>query len=148
MKFAAAALSVVATFAAVAGERQLKFERLPAAVQTAAKEQTKGATIVGASTETENGKTTYEVETTSNGKTRDLEFDKTGALLVSEDEVDLDSLPAAAKAAIQKRAAGGTIAKVEKVTAGSAVSYEAAIRTKAGKKTEFGVNPDGSPHKE
>jgi uncharacterized membrane protein YkoI len=148
MRFAFAALAAALIVPGLQAEKKLKFEQLPAAVQTAAKEQTKGATIVGVSKETEKGKTTFEVETKMNGKGRDLAFDKTGALLVSEDEVDLDSLPAAAKAAIQKRAAGGTVAKVEKVTAGSTISYEAAIRTKAGKNTEFGVNADGTPHKE
>jgi len=69
-------------------------------------------------------------------------------VIETEDEVDLDSIPAAAKAAIQKRATGGAITKVEKLTAGSTVSYEAAIKTKAGRNIEVGVNADGTPHKE
>ena len=47
------------------------------------------------SKETENGKTTYEAETTVNGKSRDVSFDKTGAIVAVEQEVDLDSIPAA-----------------------------------------------------
>jgi uncharacterized membrane protein YkoI len=140
------AFCLLFAFTAFAAEKKIKLETLPATLQTAIKEQTKGATIGGISAETEKGKTTYEVETTLNGKSRDLVFDKTGAVLETEDEVDLDSLPAAAKAALQKRAAAGTITKVEKLTAGSNVSYEAAISTKSGKKIEVGVNADGSPH--
>ncbi|HVW12071.1 MAG TPA: hypothetical protein VHC90_26010 [Bryobacteraceae bacterium] len=136
------------TIAAFAADTKVKLENLPPAVQAAVKEQTKNATLVGLSTEKENGKTTYEVETKVNGKSRDLELDKTGALLETEDEVDINTIPAAAKAALQKRAGAGTITKVEKVTAGSSISYEAAIRTKAGKSTEAAVNADGTPHKE
>ena len=140
--------TLVLALAALAAEKKVKLESLPAAIQAAIREQTKGATLVGVSTEVENGMTTYEVETKINGKSRDLELDPSGKVVEAEDEVDLDSIPPAAKAALQKRAAGGAILKVEKLTAGSSVSYEAAIKTKAGKKIEAGVNADGSPHKE
>ena len=131
-----------------AAENKVKLENLPPAVQAAVKEQTKNATLLGLSTEKEKGKTMYEVETQVNGKGRDLMLDETGKVVETEEEVDIDSIPAAAKAAIQKRAAGGTVTKVEKLTAGSAISFEAAIKTRAGKNIEVGVNADGSPHKE
>jgi uncharacterized membrane protein YkoI len=136
------------TGSGLAAEKKVKLESLPPAVQLAVKEQTKDSTLVGVSTEKEKGKTMYEVETKVNGKSRDLVLDGTGAVMEVEEEVDLDSIPAAAKAAIQKRAGSGTITKVEKLTAGSTVSYEAAIQTKAGRKIEVGVNADGTPHKE
>jgi uncharacterized membrane protein YkoI len=133
---------------AFAADTKVKLESLPPAVQAVVKEQTKNATLVGLSTEKEKGKITYEVETTVNGKSRDLVLDKTGAILETEDQVELSTIPAAAQAALQKRAGTGTITKVEKLTAGSSVSYEAAIKTKAGKNTEAAVNADGTPHKE
>src|SRR6185312_15566132 len=137
---------VVALFAATmpAAEKTVKLENLPPAVQAAVKEQTKNSTLVGLSTEKEKGKTTYEVETKVNGKSRDLILDQTGAILETEDEVDIDTIPAAAKAALQKRAGVGTITKVEKLTAGSSVSYEAAIKTRGGKMIEASVNADGT----
>jgi uncharacterized membrane protein YkoI len=140
----------LAVFAAsvLAAEKKVALESLPPAVHAAVKEQTKNATLVGVSTEKEKGRTTYEVETKVNGKSRDVVLSQTGALMEVEEEVDLDSIPAPAKAAIRKRAAGGVIVKVEKLTAGAAVSYEAAIKTKAGKNIEVGVNADGTPHKE
>jgi uncharacterized membrane protein YkoI len=141
------ALTLFAT-AAFAADTKVKLESLPPAVQAAVKEQTRNATLLGLSTEKEDGKTTYEAETKVNGKSRDVTFDKTGAIVETEDEVDINTIPAAAKAALQKRAGTGTISKVEKVTAGSSVSYEAAIKTKAGKSTEAAVNADGTPHKE
>ncbi len=133
--------------AAAVADTKVKMEDLPAAVQKAVKEQTRSADLVGLSKEVEKGKTMYEVETKVNGKSRDLLLDSTGAVVEVEEEVDLNSVPAAAKAAIEKKAAGGTIKKVETVTKGSAVSYEAAIKTKAGKNIEVGVNADGSVHK-
>ena len=133
--------------AAAVADTKVKMEDLPAAVQKAVKEQTRSADLVGLSKEVEKGKTMYEVETKVNGKSRDLLLDSTGAVVEVEEEVDLSSVPAAAKAAIEKKAAGGTIKKVETVTKGSSVSYEAAIKTKAGKNIEVGVNADGSVHK-
>jgi uncharacterized protein with beta-barrel porin domain len=140
--------AVVFAGSMLAGETKVKLENLPPAVQAAVKEQTKNATLVGLSTETEKGRTMYEVETKVNGRGRDLLLDQTGAVVETEDEVDLDSIPAPARDAIRKRAAGRTITKVEKLTAGSNVSYEAAIKSKAGKNIEIGVNADGTPHKE
>jgi hypothetical protein len=90
----------------------------------------------------------YEVETKIGGKGHDLLLDQTGVVVETEDEVDIETIPAPAKSAIQKRAAGGTILKVEKVTAGRTISFEATIRTKSGKTVEFAANADGTPHQE
>jgi uncharacterized membrane protein YkoI len=144
VNFAAVSLLLIP---ALSADTKVKMADLPPAVQAAVKEQTKTATLVGLSKETENGKTTYEAETTVNGKSRDVSFDKTGAIVAVEQEVDLDSLPAAAKTAIQKKIGTGALKKVESVTEGKSTSYEATI-VKAGKSSEVGVNADGTPHKE
>ena len=141
-------LATLIACALLAAEKKVKLEDLPAGVQAAVREQTKNATLVGLSSEKENGKTMYEAETKVGGRSRDLLFDQTGALVETEEEVDMEIVPAHAKSAIQKRAAGGTISKVEKVTAGAAISYEAVIRMKSGKTVEYAVNADGTSHKE
>ncbi len=133
---------------AFAAETKVKPSELPAAVQAAMKDQTKGATIVGASKEREHGRMTYEVETKLNGKGRDLTFADNGSLLEIEEEVDLNSIPEAAKEAIEKKAASETIGKVESVTRGSKTSYEADVKTKTGHNREVAVNADGSAHPE
>jgi uncharacterized membrane protein YkoI len=141
-------LLVLLGAAALLAETKVKMEDLPPAVQKAVKEQTRNATLVGLAKEKENGKTMYEVETKVNGKTRDVLLDSTGAVVEVEEQVDLNTVPAAAKTAIEKKAAGGTIEVVETVTKGSApVYYEAQIKTKAGKKVEIAVNADGTLHK-
>ncbi len=132
----------------LAAETNVKPSELPAAVQSAMKDQTKGATILGASKEREHGQMTYEVETKLNGKGRDLTFAENGSLLEVEEEVDLNGIPTPAKEAIEKKASGETIRKVESVTRGSITSYEADVRTKTGRNREVAVNADGSPHKE
>ncbi len=126
---------------------KLKVEDLPTAVQKTVKEQTQHAKLAGLSKEKEGGKTVYELETMVNGKSRDLMIDSAGAILSVEDQVALDSIPLAAQKALQAKTAGGKIAKVETVTEGSEVSYEAAYTSKSGKKAEYAVNADGTPHK-
>ncbi len=130
------------------GEKKITMNALPPAVQTAVREQTKGAEILGFAAEREKGQTVYEAETRKDGKSRDLTFDKNGQLLEVEEEVSLEDLPVAARTALHKQARAGTIKKVESVTRGTAVSYEAALQTKAGRKAEIAVNPDGTPHKD
>jgi hypothetical protein len=144
VNFAAVSLLLIP---ALSADTKVKMADLPVAVQAAVKEQTKTATLVGLVKEVENGKTTYEAETKVNGKGRDVSFDATGAIVAVEQEVDLDSIPAAAKAAIQKKVGTGKLKIVEAVTEGKNVSYEATI-VKAGKSSEVGVNADGTPHKE
>ena len=128
---------------ALASEKSVKMKDLPLPVQRAIQEQTKGTQVKGLAKEVENGKTFYEAETSVNGHGRDLLFDSAGALVEIEEETPLDSIPAPARAAIEKKAAGGKITKVEILTKGQTIVYEAAI-TKGGKKSEIVVAADGS----
>src|SRR5881398_2048169 len=133
--------------AGVVSAQEKKFKRsdLPPAVEKTAAEVSKGATIKGFSKETENGKTTYEVEMVVNGHTKDVEVDANGAVLEIEEEVAMDSLPANVKAGLTAKAAGGKILKVESLTKnGKLVAYEAKVET-AGKRSEVQVGPDGKP---
>src|SRR5437868_9730834 len=126
-----------------AQEKKIKRADLPPAVEKTAAEVSKGATIKGFSKETENGKTTYEVEMVVNGHTKDVEVDASGAVLEIEEEVAMDSLPANVKAGLTAKAAGGKILKVESLTKnGKLVAYEAKVET-AGKRSEVQVGPDG-----
>jgi uncharacterized membrane protein YkoI len=140
------ALGLIGAVGAIAAEKKVKMQDLPPAVQQAVKEQTKTAALLGLTQEVENGKTVYEAETKVNGRGRDVTIDSSGAVLEVEEEVTLDSIPAAARAAIEKEAAGGKITKVETVTKGKTVTYEAAL-TKKGKKSEVSFTADGEPVK-
>jgi hypothetical protein len=63
---------VAAAGLAVGAEKRLEMKDLPPAVQKTVQEQTQGAEIKGLSKETENGRTSYEVETIAGGKHRDF----------------------------------------------------------------------------
>lgn len=128
---------------AFASDKPVKMKDLPPAVQRTVQEQSKGATVRGLSTEVEHGRTIYEVEMTVNGRGKDVSMDASGTVIEVEEEVALGSIPAAARTAIEKAAAGGKIAKVEKVTRGKEIAYEAALR-KDGKRSEVRVSADGS----
>lgn len=136
------AFFVCGTFAQ---EKRIQRSDLPAAVQKTVDEQAKGATIRGFSTETEKGQTIYEAELTVNGHTKDISIDANGNILEIEEQVEFDSLPAAVREGLQKKAGAGKITKVESITkGGKLVAYEAVVRT-GHKRAEVQVGPDGKP---
>jgi len=137
-------LGIGATYA----EKKLGLKDLPPAVQKTVQEQLKGGEIKSISKETEKGVAQYEVESMLNGKHRDFNVDAKGKLLVVEEETDLATIPAPAKAAIEKKAAGGKIDMVETFVRGGETMYEAAYTSKAGKKHEVLVKADGTETKD
>jgi hypothetical protein len=137
--------SLLFTLPALAQEKKLKKSDLPAAVQKTIDENSAGATIVGYSSEVEDGKTMYEVAMKVNGKTKDIAMDATGAIAEIEDGVEFASLPAPVKEGLQKKAGAGKILSVVTLTKkDKLVAYEAVVET-AGKKHEIQVGPDGKP---
>ena len=94
--------------------------------------------------ETEKGKVEYEVEMTVNGHGKDVAMDKNGNVLEVEEQVSIDTLPAAAKAALLARAEGAKIVEIEAVSNkdGKITSYEADV-LKGAKKSEVAVGPNG-----
>jgi len=136
------------TLAAFAAAASLQLKDLPAAVQKTVQETLKGGQIKSISKEKEDGVTQYEVETMLNGKHRDFNVDSKGKLLVVEEETDIATIPAAARAAIEKKAAGGKIGMVELFLRNGETLYEAAFTAKNGKKHEVLVKADGTETKE
>jgi len=137
--------AVIAAGMGFAQEKKIKRSDLPAAVEKTVAEVSKDATIKGFSEQTQNGKTTYEVEMIVKGHTKDVEVEPSGAIFEIEEEIAMDSLPTEVKARLTAKAAGGKILKVESLTKrGHLVAYEAKI-DKAGQKTEIQVGPNGTP---
>jgi len=139
-------LAIVAGLAMAA--KSLAVKDLPPAVQKTVQEQAKGAEIKNISKETEKGVTQYEVETMVNGKHRDFNVDTKGGLVVVEEEIAIDSIPAAARAAIQKKVGAGKLGMVETMTKGADTMYEAAYTGKDGKKHAVLVRADGTETKD
>ena len=127
--------------------KPLQVKDLPTAVQKTVEEQAKGAEIKNITKEKEKGVVQYEVETIVSGKHRDFNVDAKGALIVVEEEVAIDSIPAAARAAILTKVGQGKLGMVESVLQGGATSYEAAYTESGGKKHSVIVKADGTVSK-
>ena len=135
--------------AGTAAAKSLALKNLPPAVQRTVNENLKGGEIKSIGKETEDGVAQYEVETMLNGKHRDFNVDTKGNLVVVEEEISIDAIPAAAKAAILKKVGTGKLRTVEAVQKpGAEPMYEAGYTTRAGKHAEVLVKADGTETKE
>ena len=141
------AVSVVIALAicsvVAAQEKKITRAQLPAAVEKTVARESQGATINGFATEIENGKRLYEVELTVDGHSKDISMDKNGNIVEIEEEVAMDSLPAAVQEGLRKAAGAGTIGKIESLTKrGKLVAYEGHVKNGA-KRSEIQVGPNG-----
>jgi uncharacterized membrane protein YkoI len=135
------------TFTAIAHAQEKKIRRadLPAAVEKTVAAQVQGATVRGFSQEKEKGELFYEAELTVSGHSKDILMDASGGIVEVEEQVALESLPAAVKDGLQAKADKGKILKVESITKHEKlVAYEAVVQTGA-KKAEIQVDADGRP---
>lgn len=124
-------------------ETRIDRSTLPPAVEKTVQQQAQGATIKGFTTEIENGVFEYEAEMIVNGHSKDIAIAKDGTLLEVEEEVAINSLPAAVQKALTTKAAGAKITKVETlIRKGKLVAYEATTQ-KGTKKGEIQVGPNG-----
>ena len=125
--------------------KALQLKDLPASVQKTVQETLKGGAIKSIAKEKEDGIEQYEIESTLNGKSRDFNVAADGRLLVVEEATTLDAIPAAAKAAIQKKVAGGTVTTVETFAKArqAACSTKPSIRTRRANGDDVLVDADG-----
>jgi hypothetical protein len=125
--------------------KSLQLKDLPVAVQKTVQDNLKGGEIKNIGKETEDGIAQYEIETVLNGKARDFNVDVKGKLLVMEEATSIDAIPAAARASILKKVAGGKLGAVETILKpGQPMAYEASYTDKAGKKHAVAVKEDGT----
>jgi hypothetical protein len=143
--FSALLLCAPTALAQEESEKPVRMKDLPSAVQTAVREQSKGATLRGLSQEIKDGQTFYEAELRVKGHTKDVLYDANGKVVEIEEQVAFNALPAAVQAALKKHAGRGRIVLVESITKDNAlVAYEAHIKT--GRRfAEVKVSPDGQP---
>ncbi len=104
------------TFPMLAQKKKIKRSDLPPAVEKVVAQQSQGATIRGFSAEKENGQTLYEAELVVNGHSKDVLIDANGAVMVVEEQVAMDALPALLREALQATAGKGQLLKVEVLT--------------------------------
>jgi len=85
-------VSLCAVTVAAASEKKIPRSALPPAVEKTVQQQAQGATIREFTSETENGKTEYEVEMTVNGHSKDVSIAPDGTVLEVEEAVSFNSL--------------------------------------------------------
>jgi uncharacterized membrane protein YkoI len=129
----------------VAQEKKIKRSDLPPAVEKTVVAQSKGAETRSFSQETEDGQVRYEAELMVNGHSKDIEMDASGAIVEVEEQVAMESLPAAVRDGLQAKAGKGKLIKVESITKhDKLVAYEAQVVT-GGTKSEVQVDANGKP---
>jgi hypothetical protein len=121
-------------------EKEVQLADVPAAVKATIEAQKPGQHPKAVSSEKDNGKTVYEAEFESNGKTSSLNIGENGAVLESETEIAIADLPAAVTAAIKSEFAGATVELAENV---HVEFYEVEVKTE-GKIHEVKILPNGA----
>jgi uncharacterized membrane protein YkoI len=128
---------------AQAQEKKINRAQLPPAVEATVARESAGATIKGFSTEIEHRQKFYEASLVVDGHSKEILIDKNGNVVEVEEEVTMDTLPAAVQDAIKKQAGAGTVSLVESLTKnGTLVAYEAHVKN-GKKRFEIQVGPNG-----
>jgi len=115
---------------------------LPAAIESAFKKAYPTAKITTFSSEKEDGKLQYEVESVDGTTKRDLIYLPDGTLVLAEEQIDAAAVPAAVMTALKARYPKATVTRHEKLTRGTAISYEFALKGAAVSEAE--IAPDGT----
>lgn len=111
---AAAATALAAAAAGGQGEKPLAYKEVPAAVRAAFEKQFPGAKVRGASSETGERGTVYEVECDWRGRPHDITFRADGALVAVEETIPPGEAPAAVMAALRKEFPKALVVRAEK----------------------------------
>jgi hypothetical protein len=139
-----AALALATSVPSSAREQRVKIDDLPAAVKQTVLEVSKGVKLRELTREVENGETFYEAELDVNGRTRDVIMDASGTVVLIEEEVDWNLVPAAVRATIETAAEGRKILFVETLTRNDKIeAYEAHVRKWWWREMEIKVDPEG-----
>ena len=125
-------------------EKKMSLKNLPPAVRATVEAESRNATVKGISSEKENGKTVYELETLVNGRTRDLMIDAAGKVYVVEEQLDVDKAPAPVRAALEAK---GKILILESVLENGTTTYEGQVQPRTGKKITLELDANGKPIK-
>jgi len=121
-------------------EHALREAQVPAAVRDAFHRAYPTARATKYTSEHENGRTIYEVESVDGTVHRDVNFAADGTILETETQVTPAQLPAPVRAAAE--ANGARINKAEVVVVGRDTTYEITIM---GRQGELKVTKDGHP---
>jgi hypothetical protein len=117
-------------------------DSLPQAVASAFRQAYPAAHILHVSKERRAGKIVYEIESRDGDTRRDLIYDPAGAVLEIEERIPADSIPAAVRAAAERRVAGAKLVGAERVTRGTVILFEVELRLN-GRSRFLTFDPEG-----
>jgi hypothetical protein len=118
--------------------------RCPSVVTEAAAKAVPGGKIIACKAEREHDKQQFEIKLDSDGKRIELDISPEGAVLQTEERVELAMVPAPVMTALAAKYPGSKAERAEKQTkTGSGVSYEIAF-VDQGKRHEATFSADGT----
>jgi hypothetical protein len=139
-------LSAAATSA---DEVKIPLSEVPKPVTEAFKAKFPKATMKNAIKETEDGKVTYEIESTiASGLSIDAVLKPNGDFVAIEKQIKPSELPAAVAPAVAKKYPKSEITKAEHVESSGKISYEAFVKKADGKTVVVIFDKDGKFTKE
>jgi len=128
----------------MAGEKEIPLSKVPKAVTDAFKAKYPRATIKKAIEESEDGKVTYEIESTiSGGMSLDAELKADGTFIAVEKQIKTSDLPAAVATEVEARFPKAVIRKAEAVESDGKTTYETLIKKADGKSATLIFDKDG-----
>jgi hypothetical protein len=130
-----------------AQEKKIATKDLPAPVLASFQKTYPNAAIKGVSTETEKGKTYFEIESIDGKVKRDLLYLADGTVTEVEESVSRADLPAPVNAAVTATHPKARIVKAEKITRTDVVSYDVLIRS-GRQRFEMSIDPTGKVMKD
>lgn len=129
-------------------EDKVPLDKVPKAVLDAVKAKFKGAELVSAQTEKEDGKLVYEINLKHKGHKVDVTLTPEGKIVSIEKTIAAKDLPKAVAEAIDGKYPKVTIKKAEEVTEGGKTNYEVLLVTADKKTVEVVIDPTGKIVKE
>jgi hypothetical protein len=134
-------------FIANAQEKKITKKDVPVAVLSAFEKAYPKAKVKGYSTETEDGKTYFEIESMQGKMNLDASYLPDGTVAEIESGVAVKNLPIPVKDAVKAKYPKGKIDKAEQKTVGAVVTFE--IKVKVGKSiVGLEIDPSGKIIKE
>lgn len=129
-------------------EEKVPLDKVPKAVLKAVKAKFKGADLLGAQTEKEDGKILYEINLKDKGHSIDVSLTSEGKIVSIEKTIAAKDLPRPVTEAIKSKYPKAEYSKAEEVTEDGKTNYEVHLITAGKKKIEVVLDRAGKILKE
>lgn len=126
-----------------AKEGKVSLDKVPKAVLKAVKAKFKGAELVGAQTEKDNGKLVYEIVIKDKGQTVDVSVTPDGKIVSYERTLAVKDLPKRVTAAVNRKYPKAKVRRAEELHENDKTSFEVLIVTADKKQIEVVLDRDG-----